>query len=378
MKKKFLGQQRESGKEVKAQNQNSSGVLKDEVALSPFGTVARIIGDLAIDEIRYYDGIPDYVKPADVERPIVVSTPEGYFCLEAWDLVEAARAAGKSSILCDVDHIAEHSDIELGIRKSASRDKTLGGDAAYMERSRNCNYLYEMLLSSNSNLRVFSHGGRRRGEGFVNNREEDAIHVLTLRLGKKNRDTVNAYRHHIKHLSDDAIRFFIENNATKKFFEDAQRKKKSFLRMLEEKRLDSIEMTEQVSAFMMDLFAEYHPKDKAEKKRSQAAASRVESVDSVVAECIPPLTEEGDDAEDIQSDDIEDGVTSAEPINDVKTDQSITIEIIKTATLDLARRLAENMRTIASVKEIENYLKQETANLLRIMRQVQVLANREA
>jgi hypothetical protein len=73
--------------------------------------------DLPIDSIQHFNLIPDFVIPTVAAQPIIIRTTEGNFCIEGWELVEAARAEGKTSILCEMDELDSHSDEELCLRK---------------------------------------------------------------------------------------------------------------------------------------------------------------------------------------------------------------------------------------------------------------------
>ena len=144
--------------------QDSPGVLPRESEPSKFRNIGWTTEEVAIDQISRLDLLPDYVQPMEADRPIVARTPRGLYCLDGWNVIELARSSAATSVLVDVDNMAEHSDLELCIRKMALRLKTRG-DAAYMEIARNSRDVYQMLLSTDErDLIVFSHGGRRDHE----------------------------------------------------------------------------------------------------------------------------------------------------------------------------------------------------------------------
>jgi len=146
-----------------------------------------------------------------------------------------------------------HSDSELMIRKVGMRTATRGGEYVYAEVIRNTRELYNHLKSSQADLRDYGHGGRRRGEGFVNNRDDDTRHVISVRLCM-NRDTVNNHLNYAEYLSQDVLNFFIQQRATKKFFEAAQKEKRKRMKNLVSRRVSEEELTREISHFMQEIF----------------------------------------------------------------------------------------------------------------------------
>ena len=67
------------------------------------------------------------------------------FCIDGWNFIEQAKAAGRSTIRCHIFHIAQHSDTELAIRKVAIRVMPQGGKCSYAELVRNTHHLYQAL-----------------------------------------------------------------------------------------------------------------------------------------------------------------------------------------------------------------------------------------
>lgn len=209
-------------------SQTSSGVLPDGPA--KYRNIRLTSEELPPDQIKHFTLIPDYHFQTEADRPAVVKTPEGYFCLDGWDLVETASANGTATIMVDVDNIDAHSDEELCLKKMVLRLRTRG-EAVYAEIIRNTRDIYQMLLSSNEGLKEFSHGGRRDKTPLDNNRETDAAEILARRM-RKDRDTVQKHILHCKFLSNDSITFLIEKQAKKKFFEDIQGKKRALITQL--------------------------------------------------------------------------------------------------------------------------------------------------
>jgi hypothetical protein len=244
-------------------DQPSPGGLIDQHQHSELQTVEERYEDLEIEVIQHFILIPDYKTPTDLKYPIVAKTPRGCFCLDGWDLIESAKACGKVSITCAVEYLADHSDEELAIRKTALRVKPKGGIASYGEIVRNVKRLEEMLLASNNDLRTLGHGGTRRGEEFVNNKQENVIKVLALRLGKSV-STINQYLSHARYLSEEMLNILATREVNKDFFEKVNSNKtKVFTRMKSDRESDA-EITDQISNCMLDWLQDYEQHKKIE------------------------------------------------------------------------------------------------------------------
>ena len=102
-----------------------------------FKTTREDIAEIPVKSIQQCPLIPDYKDPTESTLPIVVHTPEAFFCIDGWNLIEQARAAGQSTVRCHVFQIQEHSDTELALRKVAVRTKPVGGTCCYAELVRN-------------------------------------------------------------------------------------------------------------------------------------------------------------------------------------------------------------------------------------------------
>ena len=225
---------------------------------APFtlGTIARSLELVSIEEIIPYDGIPDYREPTTAEHPIVVVTPRGKFCIEGQDLVRAAISDGTREILCETEVMEEHSEVELSLRKAASRIATRGGLASYSEIIRNVTAAKKQLEASGRDLRVFGHGGKRFGQGFVNDSLVDVKHALALRFTRKPK-TITNYLCHGEDLSDELFETLVEQDIPKEFHERFQTKKQKLIKELKKKGLSNSERQEQVSARMFEFLAEY-------------------------------------------------------------------------------------------------------------------------
>jgi len=201
-------------------NQPSPGVSKEAVA-DKYSTYREDIAEVAITAIQTCPIIPDFKEPTVSTLPIIAQTPAASFCIDGWNFIEQARAAGRATIRCHVYHIAHHSIIELAIRKVAIRIMPQGGKCSYAESIRNAHRLFHSLLNTSDNLVLFSHGGDRRGVGFTESKANNIRVVLVDRLGKSP-TTVNKYLQHGEFLNDATMEELVDAGAPKQFFEAVQ------------------------------------------------------------------------------------------------------------------------------------------------------------
>ena len=219
-------------------------------------TLEEKIEQISIHDIQHFTAIPDYVTPSDSKYPFIVRTPSSTYCIDGWNLVEKAIADGKSLITCNVETIAEHSDEELAIRKVALRIKPKGGIGSYAEIVRNTRCLKKILLASDKDLKIFHHGGDRKGETFINNRHEDVRKVLSARLGKSV-STINQFLNHSRFLGDETLNFFAAQKVEKDFFEEAQKNKRLEITRMTGEGKSHDEITAQVSDNVRKWYPEY-------------------------------------------------------------------------------------------------------------------------
>ena len=238
-----------------AENQNPPGVLKDAQNLR-FKTTREDIAEIPVKSIQQCYFIPDYKDPTDSTLPIVVQTPKAIYCVDGWNLVEQAQAAGLSTVRCHVYFIEEHSDTELAIRKVAVRTKPVGGTCCYAELVRNANLVANILMDEMEEPVVFSHGGSRRGTSYTNNREDDLRLVLSERLGK-DRNTINTHLNFGRFISNEAMDTMIAQNTGRAFFEKAQVNKRMWINNLESDGLDEGSISSRISLKMLEWHKEY-------------------------------------------------------------------------------------------------------------------------
>jgi len=341
---------------------------QDEVVEKTFETIARFLEELPIESIEHFGDFPDFATPTDAEHPIIIRTPAGIFCIDGWDLIEAANAEGKINILCEVDALSEHSFEELCLRKGAIRSATRGGKSTYAEMVRNTQILKAVLEASDEDLRVFGHGGPRYGAGFVNNREEDLRHVLAMRLGR-DRDTLNAYLNHAEYLDEATLDAFIKEGASKKFFEMVQAQKRRELKVLKEKKIFSYgRITEAISALMMEAFLAFKQRDEG------ARNSRPSGAEPNPGENFPDVTTP------VDSDENEDeypaaGYDSEDPIIDEPPEEPLTIDAVKHRALELAQRIATDLSRDITLDDVERRLQAEIQAMTNLLATITALKN---
>lgn len=383
----------------RAEIQVSPGVLNQPEQAAPlsYETTGRSIGDLPVRGLIHFTLTRDYVLKSVADRPIIAQTDQGDFCLERWDLVEEAISLGHDLISCEVDVIANHSDLDLMIRKAAMRTATRGGEYLYPEIIRNTRDIYNVLTSSNLDLRIFCHGGSRQGEEFENNPEKDALHVISLRLGL-NRDTVSSHLLYAKYLSDDVLDFFVQVKAKKRFFENAQNEKRKRERLEEEKEGSSIEeITRNISAFMR----EFHEATGGEGRRTDRGRGITPNTTETISVTVPEIANnrsigieedevmdnedataiwervediEADmgteDEQDVSSSEDEDFITdeniTANEIQDEAEDDPLLVSEIKEAALEITRKLAIDLSNASDLEDLDSCLSREGSNLLNL------------
>jgi len=359
-------------------DQDTLGDLTNKVVSSPYRNIGWNTANLNIKDIIHFDDVPDYILPTDAPRPIVVQNPKGYFCIEGWHLIERERRQGGTTIMVDVDHMAAHSVEELSLRKTELRINTRGGEATYAEIFRNTRDLLQMLLNSNENLRVFSHGGRRTNNDLTGNKEEDAYEILSRRLGKE-RGTISNLLMHAERLSKETIEAFIIKHSRKDFFTKVQREKRTLINKLIGEKKDPIEITDQVSTFMLEEYEKYL-KDKEGKKEKKKEKS---SIPKVKQKSAPPgngqtqatvkenvTNQEGAalDKDDIKHDESAD---NKDNIDDFNLDEGpITVPKIKKYLITSTTKLYDRLNNAISFNDIEESIQQELKILTKALKYI--------
>jgi hypothetical protein len=108
----------------------------------------------------------------------------------------------------------------------------------------------------------FAHGGDRKGEGFVNNKDESIRALLAARLGKSV-PTISKYLNHVENMNDEAMKILITAGEqgrikpNKEFFELSQSNRRKHLVVLKSRRLEENQITDEVSKLVLNMFLEY-------------------------------------------------------------------------------------------------------------------------
>jgi hypothetical protein len=220
------------------------------------GSVTEYFEDVPSASIQSISPIPDYTLRTAAPHPILAKTLQGYFYLDGQDLIAEARANGRESIRCYVSELPDHSMEELALRKVAVRERAPGGEPLYAERVRNVCRLF-VILSQASDVRVYGHGGDRRGASYQQQSTLDnVISVIAERLGKST-TTINMLRNFGEHLDEPTLERLVQERVTKDFFEEATVNKRTLLKYLMHEGKTDQEITAMISARMVQWLEEY-------------------------------------------------------------------------------------------------------------------------
>ncbi len=337
--------------------QDPSGVLKNPDPSERFKVVERAIAPLAPEILQDIQGIDDYMDSTESSMPIIAQTPEGFFILDGKDMIESARTAGKTSIFCEIDRIAEHNLTDLFARKAGIRSQTRGGRARYAELARNAAKLEAKLLQEND-LVSFRHGGRRIGESFVGDSEKDVRTVLVERLSKS-RNTINNYIAHTRYVSDDAMSQLVRINKEKDFFEKFGKLKVQFVERLQEQRKTPGEITTEVSTLILQCAIEGFPEPAPVRPQAQ-------TIPTVPQEEQPEVNEDEyvNDEPDVEN---ADAPISADEYSDNP------IESAKRSTREVSARLSQKIETAYDAKTLYAVLMDEIRALTSIVSEIKLL-----
>lgn len=364
---------KERGEDKKTDFQPSPGRLE---------TVDERFEVLDVEAIQPFVLIPYYVAPTDLTYPVVAKTPLNYFCLDGWNLVEKAKDGGMISLKCYVEYFAEHSNEELAIRKVVLRERPRGGICCYAETVRNATSLRDILLASDIDLKVFQHGGSRKGAAFTTNRQENITKLISERLGKSV-STINQYINHGLYLTHETLNSLAEREADKDFLEAAQPNKRWKINNLRSQEVLDEEITHQISESMMGWYYEYTQNDKKIKPVWNQAV--VESQDADHTEVVapaPPLPQETSNSEvsiapKISTETCDEPVPGTETSDEVGKsieafDENDSFETLKFSVETLAKNLLE-ASTVSDPTEYLERITAEAKNLSILVQKASVL-----
>jgi hypothetical protein len=243
------------------ENRVSSGDLNSKFS-PPDKAFGKSIEPLELADIAHFTDIPDFIEPTRSPYPILVQSPSSLQCIDGWEMIEQAKQQNETSIVCEIIHILHDSEIETAIWKASVRTKPLAGRCIYAEEVRNTCRLFAMLKSM-GNPMIFSHGGARRGDGYIDRPENNIRVVLAERLGKS-ANTISKYLQHGKYLNDETQQRLIDDNVKKGFFEAIQKDKQSLIDELKSQQKDRDEIVDSVSARLLSLLEGFQASDSPE------------------------------------------------------------------------------------------------------------------
>ena len=345
-----------SDTEHSKQDQRSPGVL-NEGLIGQFKTIREDIVELAIDLIEPFPLIPDYRDPTESNHPVIIKSPAACRCVDGWNLIEGAKAAGNSSIRCHVFEMVNHSDTEFAIRKVSVRTKPLGGPCSYAETLRNTRLLVQIIMAGRDDLVVFSHGGSRRGGNFTSNREDDLREILVERLGKS-RTTINTYLNQSEYLNDAVFDALITADVGKIFFDKCRVIKRDLIKNLKSDGIEDIQVTATVSEKMLEWHVEFlrtgninsNPTDTDDDEIDEPPASDLtgEEVETSEDEVFQHQTR-------IDPDDSPGPPTEVDVQNEIRTIASALSVIAEQSPMEVDARLEiidEQIRKLATIRQM--------------------------
>lgn len=246
--------------DTKETDQASLGNLIQDKTVA-YASAAEGMIELPVDIIQAFTLIPDYTGSPRAPNPIILKTPERCICLDGWSLIEQAKAQGISNICCFTYYSDECSNEEIAIRKAAVRIAPHAGPGSYVEVIRNVKMLHQMLLKK-ENVFELSHGGTRKGEGFISNKDDNVRFILAQRLGKSI-STIGKYLNHAELLSDVGLNALMDAGEQsrlkpdKDFFEAAQSNKRRLKEILTSQGIKDAGLTGEVSRYVLGMYQEY-------------------------------------------------------------------------------------------------------------------------
>lgn len=356
-----------------SEGQDSSGVLIDTQEPLQIRSLGFTTEDIPIVDIQYLKGFMYFMFPTDLDRPHVARTPEGDFLLDGWDIKIDAEEKGDITIASDVETFNIHSEMDLCLRAAASRIKPRGGHATYMENCLVVKFLLNMLLSTNENLKLLGHGGKRNDGGLPDNREEDVRSVMCHRLDK-DRSTINTYMTHIEYLSENATWYFIEQGAIKDFFVKKQGKKRELINKLIGQNVGDEVKVQQISEFMIHEYAEYEKERKEGKNKTKKTGTQQTKISlNKEQKQISQKNEEPTDETDEMGSELNNNHDDEELVegkgNTVpgQDEEKISLPKIKREVLDASTRLSEKINKTDDLDSIEECILEELTKLMEAL-----------
>ena len=227
---------------------------------SPFATLSEQIEALPVNAVEK----PDWLNPFRDEqfpRPEIIKVlePVQLICIGGWQHIEDARAAGATNIIARVQVVGETNPCELLLLKLELHHKPPGGKPRYAEIIGSTHDVFEELMRTRDDLKAYAHGGARKRQNIDGSREDNVRTVIANRLSYK-KQTINNHLNFAEHIDDDVLGKLADDDAPKRFFEDAQKFKRNKINILKEENILPEEITRIVSDYILELFAEYKTK----------------------------------------------------------------------------------------------------------------------
>lgn len=167
-------------------------------------------------------------------HPVLLTNGVQYYCISNWNLVAFAIESGAATILCLVKKVETLSDLCLSINCAGLRIKPENDAVTYPEILKAFKTIWDEYEDTGVDTSHMEHGGARRGDAYLDMKEDDFIdNELVPELGKT-RETIRNYKSDALYIADDLFQHLIDHKVGKKFFEKIRNKKSEAIRSLEE------------------------------------------------------------------------------------------------------------------------------------------------
>jgi hypothetical protein len=165
--------------------------------------------------------------------------------------------------LCHVfNETEEVSESDLALWKTRARLISEQGEPHYAEKIRNCKKVLALLQQTTENPVMNSHGGVRKGEGYIPpNKEDDLRALMAKRLGLATK-TTDKYICYGEYLDEDILDTLVKKKVTRDFFVKAAPNKRQLVKNLKSDEKNDIEITAEVSKKMAEWWVEYDQEGK--------------------------------------------------------------------------------------------------------------------
>jgi hypothetical protein len=217
--------------------------------------------DIPVESIHHFTSIADYKKPTRSKYPIVVITKDSgdCHCIDGWELVR--KASKNETIKCHIFLMDSYSVSGIAIFKAAVRSIPRGGICSHAEMMRNTRDCFRLIRGSDELPNKEFHGGCRKGPAFDNSTHQEIVALLADEFGKPKRK-IREYINHADYMSDEALGYFVEKGAGRRFFEKAQKNKNYVTDNYKQEELNEPGIIKRVFDHMKEWFEEYTNSEK--------------------------------------------------------------------------------------------------------------------